>query len=416
MTDQLEQQLTHSLHRQADRVDELSQRNLAPAAFQLGRRMRQRRRVGTAVAAGVAAVAVLVPATYALTGGPGERTRVEPAATMTAPTPSTPSASPSPSSPSSPSNRTPSPRASSSVTLEFSRLALGKTPTIPWLAEQQIFNGSTTTPVKATHPVSFQPVAGGYVLHDLSTDPSRVRLIGIDGTEKLSVPGSYPVVSRDGRYVAWADLDKGFLVLADALNGEALERADVGRATPIGFLRGLVVFTPNTADSPNPQAWNPETGEITTWKGLYNVSDVADGPGLAAVRTEDPAVTRGVACSAVVDLNASNRRLWRTCTSHVQWLSSDGRYAVTYAPEMDGLGAREYTFVEARTGQPVLTLKAAVLQNISWEGDGRFLVEVWDNDRASLVRCSMTGACELALGPRKSPAPEDGAPYQLPSR
>ncbi|WP_020578318.1 hypothetical protein [Actinopolymorpha alba] len=425
---QHDQDLTDDLRAGLARLATYARTHHDPAsdALRRARRMRSRRRA-TAVVAGVAAIAVVLPIGLNLVGPRGDHTRVDPATATPTPAPTrtaTPSTSAGPTVGASPA---PTPGhvveqyARKAITISFDGLPRGEQPKVPWYADGKIHNGTTTTPAEVT-PLytAFEAVAGGYLISRYEDDQPHLRLIGLDGTEKLSTPSrSIPVVSRDRQQIAWAT-EEGTINVTEARTGKVLHSVDLGQAVPVGFLDEQVVLTPGgygaVSESDKAQVWDPRTGQLTLWKDFYG-TDATDGSGLAGVlpKVAQERKDEDLYCAATIDTDDGNRELWRVCPTtlgsiiNISGFSPSGRYAqVTISNE--GQTVPHETITDARTGRPVLTIQYTDA-TIAWEDDEHFLLSAYDSDRqkAAIIRCTPTGTCELATEPRS------GRPYELPS-
>lgn len=400
----LEDRVTASLRRQAERVTAAP--GLARAAHQDGRRLRVRRRLTAAVVC-VAALAIGVPVGLNLADVEGtSKTQIAPATTQSpAPRPST------------------TPKAMVKATIDLAKLPMGEAPRVPWYSDGKIHDRGRDIPVgkvKQGSQVEFIPVAGGYLVSDCCAspddNPGRTRLIGTDGHVKKTLP-EMPIVSADGRRLAWtepaaANSDRRDLVLADAKTGEHLQKSgDLGieAPTPVGFARGLVAFGTDTADGGSTNMWNPETGEVTTIKGLQ-AAQITNGSDLLVAATKVEPETGETTCSAVHDMTV-HHLLWQTCDLRLWSLSTDGRYVFGDAGNGD---LAPTTVAEATNGHPLLELSRAWISNPTVETDGSMLFQATQAERQALIRCTLDGNCERATETR--PVPPGGTAVALPGR
>ncbi|HEY8456684.1 MAG TPA: hypothetical protein VIL34_13925 [Actinopolymorphaceae bacterium] len=406
MTSQLEEQLAEALHRQAGRVTQTG--DLAPGAFRLGRRMRWRRRAGTALA-GVAALALLVPLGLTAVDNYGKQSKIEPAVTPTSSPREEPTREPSPD-----TQRKPAKPAR--VTLDFDQLEVGEAPMVPWLdREGVIHDGERTVQVGGgLKPTGFRPIANGYVVEA----KGQIALIRNDGSVVVSRPGNGAVVSRDRQRIAWVaglNATKRPVVVYSA-TGELLAEANLGADHVVGFIGGSVLFDRPPADPPgtgDPYLWNPETGDVSRWGESVGSGPVSRSGRVAAVILDEvrptPEAQDLVPCMAIVE-TTEMREQWRgRCGVLVEGFSPDERYARTRV--IPAMGTMEYTFLDINADRPVLTVSADRMETVVWESADTFLVQAWDGRRASVVRCNLSGECELALEPIE--VGNGTAPYRL---
>jgi Tol biopolymer transport system component len=119
-----------------------------------------------------------------------------------------------------------------------------------------------------------------------------------------------------------------------------------------------------------------------------------------AVETGDPR-DPDKKCFQVVDINDDDERVGKpACGMELISISPDGRYVVL-EPVADGdTQNTPYTFVDVRTGRTVMKLQADTWNGITWEPDGTHVVlNAFAGNRNALVRCDLSGRCELASTP-----------------
>lgn len=365
MTDELEDRIGSLLTRKADRVDShAGKADLAAHAYRQGLRMRTRRRIVTGVA-GLAVLAVAVPAGLNLLG-PGDE-RIVPAETPP-PTRATPAM----------------PTKLAEVEIDLSELPKLEPPGIPWYADGEIHDGDRTIP--AADLGQFYPVENGYVVQA----GGRIRLLNANGEQVADITryGNFPAVSSDGRKLATAT-GRTATVL-DATTGEVLHSVQLRAKNPpgvVGFL-GEVVLLGGTATAQPAELWNPGDETVTPVKvgGLSKINGRTDG-------TSRIVTTISGTCYGIFDVNAEER-LWQLCDAVNPEFIADGRYLVA---EKEGTGP---LVMDAATGRRLLQLRGLKLMYfpLAWDPSGA--VVAWalggDGTAGAVVRCTLTGQCGIA--------------------
>src|SRR5690606_4305580 len=286
--------------------------------------------------------------------------------------------------------------------------------------------GDETFPM--AQPWSFAPVAGGsYALVTALDDGGRrLAIVGPDGEQPLAEVSpedefARPVISADGRTLAWSDTASGdgtTLHLATAEGEEVASTHLAGRygISVAGFLGDRVVVT--SSDDGTVEVWDPSSNGLTELPGRPDaVRAWATNPAseLASVATrlvEDDATVPHW-CNAVVDTREA-AVLWESCELTPIGFSPDGTYAVAQPSNTEGAGPGSYTVVGAESGRPVLEVQADLLVGFTWEDDNRHVVlRAYVGGETALVRCSVDGVCERVTEPVASDFPADPEPYVL---
>lgn len=328
-----------------------------------------------------------------------------------------------------------------SVTVDLDDLPAGPAPSVPWSADGVLRSGDVEVPIEGdfTGFRSLTEVAGGFVVLFVesgvdNTDGNQLALISHDGQRTVLDDGAiYDVaVSGEGTLIAWAVHDwtthgpgdgpgRTLLRVADARTGEVVhEREQTGADGSVGVAKGFlpdgrVVLDKATNAPGGIFLWDPAAGTVTPWTDYGFTTAVAPGGELAVLtppnEVADPA-------PGVVD-TVTGEPLWTIPPDHFagpQAFSPDGRHlAVVAAPGLPGAEEfedaerageetgeldvpRSIVVLDARSGEPVLTLEDTGPANLTWESDGSLVFDVWDEATStrSLVRCSLDGHCELA--------------------
>ena len=427
----IEEVIKTSLHRQAGQVD--TSRRLAEEAYNRGRKIRTIRRVTAAVAC-AAALAVGVPLGIQQIGADGRHTPVEPADTAPArtesptPTPTTtptpratvPQKSPQPptrTTPPNPPSHTasppppPAPKLPVEINVDYTKLPRGADPKVPWFGDGVIHDGGRRIPVPGLTDdsyVYFAETASGFVVNvaccEIGPQTYANHLIRSDGTVIRTLQADIvdvPVVSADGRMVAWTEEgatedDPLSAVVVDAATGRELTRRQIDVAYPVavGFVGSTVVLSESTVwDEPSRTLrWNVENNTLSSESGTSRPIGT-DGTRRLLLRTRPDGPGGG--CMGMYDTERG-RLAWENCDLNARMFSYEGRYA-------DGrdAGKDQYDVLDARTGRTVAILgdQASGMTLYAAEPDGAMLFVASSgssNPVSALVRCGLDGRCERA--------------------
>ncbi|WP_460514540.1 hypothetical protein [Flindersiella endophytica] len=281
-------------------------------------------------------------------------------------------------------------------------LRLGEAPKIPWYDGEYIHDGSKRVRVGKGH--QFGRIDGGYWIQrvwDPSPNPDlAITLIDAEG-RRIDVltenPTTAPVVSPDGKRLAWIEGDGKTAVLSDA-RGQVLERKRMPvQVEPAGFVGDKVLLGGQSTSV----LWDPSSASTKSLHIRPQMDTMAtDGRDLVPVRT-------GKGCTGVYSFT-KQKALWERCGSGAtDGLSADGRYTM-----IDGLFQPSTSMgvvVEAKTGHLLLRIERVGLPMVwSSEPGGAVLIESrFSGGRSAIVRCVVeSGRCELAT----EPVPENRAP------
>jgi hypothetical protein len=412
----------------------------AAAVRQKARRLRTQRAAATAVI-GAAAVALVVP--MGITLFPDGRKQEANVATTTTATTDTPTPTP-----------TPTPQATRGKdgvlerSIDLDKLPRGKAPQVPWYANGVIHDGQTAIRFRGdfTNINSMHKVRGGYlVLVDYEgefTSSRELFLVKPNGQrqslDRESGGGLIfePAVSDDGTQVAWSRFGGEIgsraetkLNVFDITAGEVTYAKEIfgGEASMLearAFLGSKVLVNRATNALSKPvKIWDPQRGTLTDWHDSFDLAGHTPDGSLAAVITSG---SRDEGCFAVLEL-PSKRQLWRSCEFNHNdvYFSRGNRYVASPNFDVDHEGTesafRDGKKIEpppppkitsslniftARTGEPVLRIKDHSPYQIAWESEDTLLFTAYtgpDKDpRQAIVRCTTTGACELATAVQSS--------------
>lgn len=385
----LETRLRTALHEEAAPLRAPSR--LADEMVSRGARARRRRRTGAAVA-GLALAAVLVPV---LQGIGGNTSTVGPVA----PRPSV--------------SHTPHPGPVQQPGAWVARLPDGRPPLVPYL-QGMTYHWSPSPGEDASYPVPdintnvFGPVHGGVMVGLTGVAGTFHPQFGIAAPDgrflRLGEGPAYGMAaSPDGREVAVADSRAREIRVYDAATGAQLSSVSAMDARVLSWGPGGVYYETGVLSG---------NGRIWAWS-----------PGsVAGPRTADAALDRygvgltiSLACTRLATVDTLTGCLPLPPGSGPQVASSDGRYVGYIAMPADhGVHVHEHRsawvgVLDVATGRrtrltPRLPSGAIDGQgnNLAWEpsGDLLFVLTTHHGHRqstASMVRCSVTGHCEVAM-------------------
>ncbi len=359
------------------------------------RRIRRRRRAaGGAVVAAVLAIAV--PTALTATGG----------LTTGSPQPvdqPVPTASASPTEP-------PGPRPDGPVPLTSEGLPTGAAPQVGYLMAD---SDELVTPEGTLQlPVTMQGITGyGDGWLGLAYADSGSDMVVLDAdlqvTDRSPIGGSLQV-SPDGGRVGYVQVGAGGgqrLVSAPADGDEPTtwELPERPAVTPHGFLGdGTVVY--ETAGPDSSVGLATPDGTTTELGHLVNVSGVNPVTGLVAGQTRVNDDASG--CFGVVGADTAEL-VWETCDHSLGEFSPDGRFVLASDPYLDGIGLRNLSILDARTGHLVSDYQQerdsqVALTDLAWEDDETVVAVAQEIGRWSILRMDVRGVLEAAVGPTES--------------
>ncbi|SEE67141.1 hypothetical protein [Jiangella alba] len=423
--DDLENTLAAELRRRSGEVAGAD--GMAGRARRHARVVRRRRAIAVA---GVTAVALAVAVPAALSLRPVPQTAPDPAHSPTtsqtpAPTPSeTPSPDPTTPPPSTPPSSPPAvppvetdepqqpeqPVAGGTTELVLDGMPTGAPPAISWVFETTFYTEDgreLPIPEDMFFPFAIRDGAIGQLpgttegrLPDIGNSDATGAVVGRE-------PGNGPVLSYDGFLLA-EYLPAEDIVWAGQADGGGTGPGgrDVPpdqQLDPVGFLDDYALVSNVSTDE---ELWagvridsfapGEPTPPITPPWDIVEVTAVSQPAGLVVGFTE---IRDDGTCSAVYEADA-DEPLWSTCEYSFDHFSPDGRYLVGADDYRDGEGNASMVVVEARTGAVVHTYDGWYIGAATFEDDDHVLLSVRLVDDAerqvALVRCDLTGACELA--------------------
>ncbi|SDT23057.1 hypothetical protein [Jiangella sp. DSM 45060] len=377
--DDLESALAAELRRRSG--DVLATPGLAGRARRRARVVR-RRRVAAAGAVAAAVLAVAVPTALSL--------RSVPQTAPPADSPTTPSEV----------HETETPERGGTTALALDGLPGGPEPSIGWF-EGPDYHGADGR--SAQFPSMWMDTLelGDRFMASTGDEVSR---LAADGEVLATFTGAGPVLSADGRLVAYFNRDEDVVRAEPADGGEAEPGRDVPEdrwLEPVGFL-GDHRLVSNLRDATGAPAGfriddfgAPDGGAATAPWDLVSVSAVSEAAGLVTGPTTE--LTEDGGCWAVYETDASTP-LWTTCAYSFLRFSPDGRHLVGTAGHPHAEAFTTTVLVDALTGAVVHQYTGRHIYEAMFEDEGHLILSValedGDSREAALLRCDFTGSCE----------------------
>lgn len=326
----------------------------------------------------------------------------------------------------SPESPTDTPAAPRTTLSSFDDLPSGPPPTVSWFADGAFHRADQSWPFGPDPVDSFVEADGGFVASTDASDDQLTRQlawVGTDGTANVIAEGALtePVAATTGGHVAWTRFEtddhgnpvSSTVVVADPQTGDTVAELDGYDLTPVGFTADHLVVNSQDPDRASVLLWDYRHDTTMELTGYFQATAAEDTAGRFAVTGE---LDDGRWVSAVLDSTDGNRELWRSTERRVDSFAPDGKSAATVDIEADGLGASDFSIVDAETGDLILGSEVDLTQRFAWEPGNTLVLDAWVNDEQALVRCIPAEArCELATEPEPAGEPVDPAtfPYLL---
>lgn len=407
MNDNLQDELSRTLHRQADGVSG------APISFEAVRgtagRIRNRRRA--MVAGAVLAVGAAIAVPTMVMGGFGEDRGTPPVIAPGDPTPGETTNGTYPDG------------------LTIRGLEQGDAPRIAWLEGTTLHRADGSEATLPKPYVSVAPFSGD---HWVAVDrQDRVDLLADDGLYVVDTWRAF----ENARLVTNADGNVGWMG-ADGTAQVLTEGATVPRELgPFTLGTQLVAVTGDCSTD----AETTEGGGCAVWTNFEDAGDSvfmtmgshtqdAQPASRAIIRgTDVHAVEGGVlragitevkddtsTCSALVGPQADNPT-WTTCDHRPITFSPDGETLLAFDTIGDGIGEGVLAFLSADDGEVLLDRNnhdsQAFYNHAVWEDDEHVLAAVFQEGEWAMVRVGTDGSMEYAVAPR--PGSDLEVPYFL---
>jgi len=231
------------------------------------------------------------------------------------------------------------------------------------------------------------------------------RYITFDGVVGTDVPASYgfgvspgggtaAVVGPDGTVVAFQDrgtkqVEVGQVPAAGSYTVSGIRGRD---CSPGG---DCTVYVSTNDEDPKLWAVAPGTAPRVVHPGLQGAASLSN-----QLVAGNVSVTSDGSCSQV--RNDGDEVQWETCESSLVAFSPGGRHIAAKPAYYDGLGVGQLTILDAQDGARVLDLRTvdgATITSTTWDGDDHILATITEKGAWAVVRFSLDGNRELALGP-----------------
>ncbi len=310
----------------------------------------------------------------------------------------------------------PLPAAAEPNHIDPAALPRGDDPAVVHLVRDTIRDGDRRVPAtKRGEHQALWVVSGGYLVRDFNVGPRELtRLVYI------SRAGDRRVVARSEAWIPVAVSASGRRVAVQLPSGSTGLRTDItvshprtGRVIARRELRlaNLVAVTDHRAlvgrragwHRPATVWWNYEHDRLNR---LYHQAAV--GAEVRHDRVVFARATAGEFCNRVAVLSRPARTLWRSCRVYPHQWSPDGRHATASYSYFDAAGTPRWWVVDGRNGERQASVAGRLDWDTVWEDDGQFLtLSQSDADKAAIIRCDLTGACERASRVWDVPVPSE---------
>jgi hypothetical protein len=239
-----------------------------------------------------------------------------------------------------------------------------------------------------------------------------------------------PAVDRvSGGAVAWAmhdadaegqPSDGDTIVYAASIDGSDASTVQTSMHVKqvMGVAGGYVVFNAVDGDKDvvaTAHMSGPSGDVYESWPSLKTATAVSPTGEQIVGELTDP--ERGQRhCSFMLDPDSGDP-VWHSCDWRPLEFSADGSRVLAIDAATEGLGPRNMAVLDAATGDVVRTFTTrGTFGRATFEDDDTIIAVVAVEDEASIVRCTVTGDCELATEPATvAPSEPDSVltPYQL---
>ena len=244
------------------------------------------------------------------------------------------------------------------------------------------------------------------------TDQTQTKTWPIDGNV---------VVSPEGKVAAFAQPDGTVTVVQD----DGSRYFDLGKIPDPGAFNAVAVSGENCSGRSDleddcevlvgtqgevQQTWQIDAHGKTSkvYPDFKRVSDISVDGDVAGIVS----FTDSGACSDVETKGGA--KLWESCTYRIISFSPGGEYVLAANVENDGVGDRDLTILDAKTGETVLhlgTVDSTYIHQMIWEDASHVLAVVSDELSMSVQRIALNGNRTNAFP--ITPNPENGYAFHL---
>lgn len=387
MTSHDEQRLSDALRRRAESADPTP---LTLDDVRSRARGIRRTRVGTGIAAAVAAVAAVVVPTSALVTGGDDRS-------------DPPVASNGPTDRVVPTEQHLTVRVLGDLPPgDAPRLAvrIGSDVLVPGGDRVQVGDDTVYAAVVGRSVVTVERLSeqeSRFVVRDSEGQVTLEKPANVDGALSVTPDRTAAAyVDAEGRIHTWTESDGDLAMSGPVENIQlgAMTGSQTCRPAGDGSTDGIcsVVFNRGVGGA----GFADSTGASDPIPGFIKVTDRTDRLWVGQTRS-----TNDGSCSAIKQAVAG-RPVFDTCDYLLKDLSPDGAYVTASPPYGDGLCCSTYDILDAATGTPLITLDAKAgptrtqVLETRWEDDSHVLAVVSDGERWRIVRIGLDGSVELA--------------------
>ncbi len=300
------------------------------------------------------------------------------------------------------------------VTLRLADLAHGPKPKVEWFDGTTLFSAGRTVELGTDNIVDVGTTHDYIVTHTFNFGSSVVRVLDFAGRFVAEYPGQnsrlatnadrsivawiggggYPMAVQDGydTQITLPGADRGTDGDAIAVRGkDCLSRSN--DAEDVGCSIYFTVRRGEQAASLVSTNHESVTGVSRTITQLKDVSKDGALIGLTAAAKDHHICSR----------YESRTKSYGTCAFLPESFSPNGRHFIA-APSrvIEGVTTNEFSIRDAKTGRPVVTARSPKetwsFWSAVWENNDNILILVEKGDQWAVVRLSLDGEAEIALG------------------
>lgn len=300
------------------------------------------------------------------------------------------------------------------IELNVSKLAAGRTPQIPYLVGREV-RGGPGQPVKVPGSGSILAITKltTRVLAVVRTgDKSNLLELDDGGIQQQTAGVTSLVSTADQSGAAYAEgtpswlggMTKGGVVYAQdgsALTVPKLEVPDKWQVEVLAYRNGTVYFRASDSErgALRLYAWKPSTTKATLVKTVTAPTAVANDAGIAASMS---LLTDGGSCSTITSIQ-DGKQLWRTCENQLRGFTPDGRTVIGTPSNGEGYCSDAIAALDARTGQLLRQWKGCFQAAVAEDDQHLLIVAVASGGggdagtKSAIIRCDIvTGQCDRA--------------------
>lgn len=309
--------------------------------------------------------------------------------------------------------------------IDVTKLGEGAPTAQPWASADTIHAAGETYPIGEDNVRSLTAIDEGTFVADISTHTAEDRILLLKGGKSTLLARGLALsdrvaVSEDGTKLVWSSWkkrdDNGNPVGDTTVNeydvkaGEVTRRQTVADTIvePANYLNGKPVFADEAGG--HAYGWDPLLDEPPEPLDEVRTVSAEGGNHSAVVLDQETPKTEVV--------NGDGDVQWTTTDYRIVEFSEDSQFALAVDAESDGLGATEYTVLDARTGTPEGKVTTELTTQVTGEEDGSFVFDASNDGKQALVRFrpNTDADPELVSDPADWPSPPEDMPYVLSHR